>query len=58
MQLENEDFDAPLGESTGAAVIFGASGGVMEAALRTAYEVHTGKTLDNVNFEGIDGSKT
>lgn len=55
MQLENEDFDAPLGESTGAAVIFGASGGVMEAALRTAYEVHTGKTLDNVNFEGVRG---
>ena len=55
MQLENEDFDAPLGESIGAAVIFGASGGVMEAALRTAYEVHTGKTLDNVNFEGVRG---
>ena len=55
IQLENEDFDAPLGESTGAAVIFGASGGVMEAALRTAYEVHTGKTLDNVNFEGVRG---
>ena len=55
MQLENEDFDAPLGESTGAAVIFGASGGVMEAALRTSYEVHTGKTLDNVNFEGVRG---
>ena len=55
MQLDNEDFDAPLGESTGAAVIFGASGGVMEAALRTAYEVHTGKTLDNVNFEGVRG---
>ncbi|WP_302298522.1 NADH-dependent [FeFe] hydrogenase, group A6 [Butyricimonas virosa] len=55
MQLENEDFDAPLGESTGAAVIFSASGGVMEAALRTAYEVHTGKTLDNVNFEGVRG---
>ena len=55
MQLENEDFDAPLGESTGAAVIFGASGGVMEAALRTAYEVHTDKTLDNVNFEGVRG---
>lgn len=55
MQLENEDFDAPLGESTGAAVIFGASGGVMEAALRTAYEVHTGKTLANVNFEGVRG---
>ena len=55
MQLEDEDFDAPLGESTGAAVIFGASGGVMEAALRTAYEIHTGKTLDNVNFEGVRG---
>ncbi len=55
LQLDNEDFDAPLGESTGAAVIFGASGGVMEAALRTAYEVHTGKTLDNVNFEGVRG---
>ena len=55
MQLEDEDFDAPLGESTGAAVSFGATGGVMEAALRTAYEIHTGKTLDNVNFEGVRG---
>lgn len=55
MQLEDEDFDAPLGESTGAAVLFGATGGVMEAALRTAYEIHTGKTLDNVNFEGVRG---
>ena len=55
MQLEDEDFDAPLGESTGAAVIFGASGGVMEAALRTAYEIQTGKTLENVNFEGVRG---
>ena len=55
MQLEDEDFDAPLGESTGAAVIFGATGGVMEAALRTAYEIHTGKTLDNENFEGVRG---
>lgn len=55
MQLSDEDFDAPLGESTGAAVIFGASGGVMEAALRTAYEIQTGKTLDNVDFEGVRG---
>lgn len=55
MQLPDEDFDAPLGESTGAAVIFGASGGVMEAALRTAYELQTGKTLDNVNFENVRG---
>ena len=55
MQLNDEDFDAPLGESTGAAVIFGASGGVMEAALRTAYEIQTGKTLENVDFEGVRG---
>lgn len=59
-ELEDEEFDAPLGESTGAAVIFGASGGVMEAALRTAYEWVTGKDLENVNFEkirGIEGIK-
>lgn len=55
MQLPDEDFDAPLGTSTGAAVIFGASGGVMEAALRTAYEIQTGKTLENVEFEGVRG---
>ena len=59
--LPEEDFDSPLGESTGAAVIFGATGGVMEAALRTAYEVHTKKTLPRINFEevrGLDGVKT
>ncbi|MCK9595258.1 MAG: NADH-dependent [FeFe] hydrogenase, group A6 [Candidatus Omnitrophica bacterium] len=53
--LEDEDFDEPLGVSTGAAVIFGATGGVMEAALRTAYEVLTGKTLENLDFEGVRG---
>lgn len=53
--LPEEQFDSPLGESTGAAVIFGATGGVMEAALRTAYEVFTGKTLTNINFEGVRG---
>lgn len=53
--LPDEDFDAPLGESTGAAVIFGTSGGVMEAALRTAYELYTGKPLENVNFEAVRG---
>ena len=42
--LPLEEFDSPLGESTGAAVIFGATGGVMEAALRTAYKVVTGTT--------------
>lgn len=53
--LPEEDFDRPLGESTGAGVIFGASGGVMEAALRTAYELHTGKTLENVDFQAVRG---
>ncbi|MGB7606057.1 MAG: NADH-dependent [FeFe] hydrogenase, group A6 [Lutisporaceae bacterium] len=54
------DFDLPFGISTGAAVIFGASGGVMEAALRTVYEVVTGDTLEQVNFNdlrGIEGFK-
>ncbi len=53
--LPDEDFDAPLGESTGAAPIFGATGGVIEAALRTAYELATGQTLENVNFEAVRG---
>ncbi|MCQ2149559.1 MAG: [FeFe] hydrogenase, group A [Bacteroidales bacterium] len=53
--LEDSDFDMPLGASTGAAVIFGATGGVMEAALRTAYELHTGKTLGKVDFTEVRG---
>ncbi len=53
--LPDEDFDQPLGESTGAGVIFGTTGGVIEAAVRTAYEVHTGKTLDKVDFEQLRG---
>ena len=53
--LRDSDFDSPLGESTGAGVIFGATGGVMEAALRTAYEIHTGKTLEKVEFENVRG---
>ncbi|BAH73739.1 NADH-dependent [FeFe] hydrogenase, group A6 [Solidesulfovibrio magneticus] len=58
--LPDEDFDAPLGESTGAAPIFGVTGGVIEAALRTAYELATGETLQKVDFEdvrGMDGVK-
>lgn len=58
--LPDAEFDSPLGESTGAAVIFGATGGVMEAAVRTAYEVITGKTLPKVDFEelrGLEGVK-
>jgi hydrogenase, Fe-only len=53
--LPEENFDSPLGESTGAAVIFGTTGGVMEAALRTAYEAYTGKTLTNVDFNAVRG---
>jgi len=53
--LPAEQFDDPLGESTGAAVIFGATGGVMEAALRTAYEVITGSPVPDVNFNAVRG---
>ncbi|NLJ76745.1 MAG: 4Fe-4S binding protein, partial [Peptococcaceae bacterium] len=58
--LPDEKYDEPLGISTGAGEIFGASGGVMEAALRTVYEVVTGETLENIDFEvcrGITGVK-
>ncbi len=53
--LPVEDFDHPLGSSSGAAVIFGATGGVMEAALRTAYEVITGSPLADINFTAVRG---
>ena len=53
--LPEEEFDNPLGESTGAGVIFGATGGVIEAATRTAYEVYTGKTLEKVDFNALRG---
>ena len=55
--LPEEEFDSPLGVSTGAGVIFGATGGVMEAALRTAYEVITGSQLTNVDFVAVRGMK-
>ncbi|MEG0769172.1 MAG: NADH-dependent [FeFe] hydrogenase, group A6 [Ruthenibacterium sp.] len=54
--LPDEDFDPALGESTGASTIFGATGGVMEAALRTAAEVVTGKPLENVEFHDVRGT--
>ena len=53
--LPDAEFDNPLGASTGAGVIFGATGGVMEAALRSVYEIYTGKLLENVNFEQVRG---
>ena len=54
-KLADEEFDNPTGEATGAAVIFGTTGGVMEAALRTVSEVLTGKELENVEFENVRG---
>ena len=59
-KLPDEEFDNPLGDSTGAAVIFGATGGVMEAALRTAVEKLTGEELASLDFtevRGTDGIK-
>ena len=55
--LPDGDFDSLMGESTGAAVIFGATGGVMEAALRTAYETITGTKLKDVEFHAVRGVK-
>ena len=55
--LPDEKYDPIMGEGTGAAQIFGATGGVMEAALRTAYEVVTGKTLERLDFEDVRGMK-
>ena len=57
INLPDEDFDSVLGESSGAGTIFGATGGVMEAALRTVYEKVTGKTLENVEFHDVRGIK-
>ena len=56
-ELPDGTFDNPLGEFTGAGVIFGATGGVMEAALRTAAEELTGKPLDSVDFKQVRGVK-
>ncbi len=54
--LPDEAFDNPLGEASGAGVIFGATGGVMEAALRTAVETLEGKPLDNLEFAAVRGT--
>lgn len=57
LDLPDEGFDDPLGRSTGAAVIFGATGGVMEAALRTAVETLTGEELPSPDFTEVRGTK-
>ena len=56
-ELPDEKFDEPLGLGTGAAVIFGATGGVMEAALRTAVESLTGEELPSVDFTEVRGTQ-
>ncbi len=59
VHLEDSDYDSIMGESTGAGVIFGATGGVMEAALRTAYELVTGREVpfENLNIMPVRGSE-
>lgn len=60
-QLPNSEFDHPFGESSGAGVIFGTTGGVMEAALRTVYEEFTGDKLKDPDFtslRGMDGVRS
>jgi NADP-reducing hydrogenase subunit HndD len=54
-ELEEQEYDTPLGMSTGAAVIFGSTGGVIEAAVRTAYEVYTKKPLLKIDFNELRG---
>ena len=57
VELEDENFDDPMGEATGAAAIFGVTGGVMEAALRSVSEILTGKELAKIEFEEVRGQK-
>ena len=56
-ELEDSEFDSPMGEATGAGAIFGTTGGVMEAALRTAYESLTGEELKKLDFEQVRGKE-
>lgn len=55
--LKDEEFDNPFGESTGAAAIFGVTGGVAEAALRTVFEVLAGKELETIDYTEVRGTK-
>ncbi|GFR34609.1 NADH-dependent [FeFe] hydrogenase, group A6 [Thermobrachium celere] len=55
-KLPDEEFDNPLGESTGAGVIFGATGGVMEAALRTVYDLLSGQDLESIDYVQVRGT--
>ncbi len=57
IDLLDEEFDNPMGEATGAAAIFGTTGGVMEAALRTAQDTLTGQSLDKIDFTDVRGGE-
>jgi iron-only hydrogenase group A len=57
LRIKGENFDEPLGLSSGAGTIFGATGGVMEAAIRTAYELYTGETLLDIEISDLRGLK-
>ena len=57
IKLKDEDFDPTLGLASGAGDIFGTAGGVMEAALRTSYEISTGKKLKQIDFKNLRGHK-
>jgi len=57
-KLPDESFDEPFGEATGAATIFGTTGGVMEAAIRTVSEVLEGKEIDKIEYEEVRGNET
>lgn len=56
-ELEDSEFEDPMGEATGAGAIFGVTGGVMEAALRTAADVLEGKSLDKIDYEAVRGQE-
>ena len=56
-KLEDSQFDNPMGEATGASGIFGTTGGVMEAALRTAQDILTGEQLEKIDFEQVRGGE-
>lgn len=56
-ELPDEDFDAPLGIASGAGLLFGATGGVMEAALRTVYEIVAGKEAPSLDFKEVRGTE-
>ncbi len=55
MKLEDEEFDSPLGAGTGAGLLFGTTGGVMEAALRTVYEIVTAQPMGRIDFQEVRG---